>query len=121
MKRAAVHHCAGSIPALSLSHLGSMAKICPCRLAPATVPPTPPRPPSKVVPPSTLAAECGVHLTVGMAIHGGGSIYDAQLLYGPDRRLLATYHKAHLFAAEREWYSAGDTPRWWRRRSARSA
>ncbi len=74
------------------------------------MPPTPPRPPSKVVPPSTLAAECGVHLTVGMAIHGGGSIYDAQLLYGPDRRLLATYHKAHLFAAERVWYSAGDTP-----------
>jgi predicted amidohydrolase len=57
-----------------------------------------------------LAADCAVHLAVGMAILDGGSIYDAQLLFGTDARLLAIYRKAHLFAAERKWYAAGNTP-----------
>ena len=59
---------------------------------------------------AALAADCAVHLAVGVAIRDGGNIYDAQLLFGPDGGLLATYRKAHLFAAEREWYSAGDAP-----------
>ncbi len=57
-----------------------------------------------------LARECGVHLAVGMAIIEGGTYYDSQLLFGPDGRRLATYHKIHLFSAERQWYGAGDTP-----------
>lgn len=59
---------------------------------------------------AALAADCAVHLAVGVALRDGGNIYDAQLLFGPDGRLLATYRKAHLFAAEREWYAAGDAP-----------
>jgi predicted amidohydrolase len=59
---------------------------------------------------AALAADCAVHLAVGVAIRDGGNIYDAQLLFGPDGRLLTTYRKAHLFAAEREWYAAGDAP-----------
>ena len=57
-----------------------------------------------------LAAECGLHLAIGMAIVHAGRITDAQLLFGPDGRLLARYDKTHLFAAEREWYVAGDKP-----------
>jgi 5-aminopentanamidase len=57
-----------------------------------------------------LARAGSVHLAVGMAIVDGGNYYDAQLLFGPDGRRLATYRKAHLFSAERDWYAAGDTP-----------
>ena len=59
---------------------------------------------------AALAAECGLHLAVGMAMRDNGRTYDAQLLFGPDGRLLANYRKAHLFAAERHWYAAGDAP-----------
>ncbi len=57
-----------------------------------------------------IAREANVHLAVGMAISDGGKFYDAQLLFGPDGAHLATYRKAHLFSAEREWFAAGDTP-----------
>lgn len=57
-----------------------------------------------------LARDCEVHLAVGMAIVADGAHFDAQLLFGPDGRQLATYRKVHLFAAERQWYGAGDTP-----------
>lgn len=57
-----------------------------------------------------IAAAEKLHLAVGMAIKEDGSFYDAQLLFGPDGRRLATYKKAHLFAAEREWFKAGDEP-----------
>lgn len=59
---------------------------------------------------ASLAEACSVHLVVGMAIAEGGRYFDAQLLFGPDGRRLATYKKAHLFSAERDWYSAGDMP-----------
>ena len=57
-----------------------------------------------------LAAECKMHLVVGTALAEGADVYDAQLLFGPDGTLLATYRKTHLFAAERDWYAAGDAP-----------
>lgn len=56
-----------------------------------------------------LAKAAAVHLAVGMPVASGGRFYDAQLLFGPDGRRLATYCKAHLFAAEREHYAPGDT------------
>jgi 5-aminopentanamidase len=59
---------------------------------------------------AALAKDCSTYLAVGMAISEGGRYFDAQLLFGPDGKRLATYRKAHLFSAEREWYSAGDTP-----------
>lgn len=59
---------------------------------------------------AALARECAMHLAVGMAIVVDGRFYDAQLLFGRDGARLATYRKAHLFSAERRWYSAGDTP-----------
>lgn len=57
-----------------------------------------------------LAGDCGIHLAAGMAIAADGAHYDAQLLFGTDGRRLATYRKVHLFAAERQWYGAGDRP-----------
>jgi 5-aminopentanamidase len=59
---------------------------------------------------SDLARTCGVHLAVGMALRDGTRFFDAQFLFGPDGAHLATYRKAHLFSAEREWYAAGNTP-----------
>ncbi|SLN64250.1 carbon-nitrogen hydrolase family protein [Oceanibacterium hippocampi] len=59
---------------------------------------------------AAIAKAAGLYLTVGFVLADGGKIYDAQLLFGPEGRRLATYRKAHLFSAEREWFSAGDTP-----------
>ncbi|MCG8353948.1 MAG: hypothetical protein MI920_00105, partial [Kiloniellales bacterium] len=47
---------------------------------------------------AALAAACSLHLAIGMAIVEGGKYYDAQLLFGPDGRRLATYRKTHLFS-----------------------
>ena len=57
-----------------------------------------------------MASTWGVHLAVGMAVAADGQFYDAQLLFGPDGRRLATYRKAHLFSSEREYYAPGDAP-----------
>lgn len=57
---------------------------------------------------AAIARDHHVHLAVGMALADRGRFYDAQLLFGPDGRCLATYRKVHLFAAERQWYAAGD-------------
>lgn len=57
-----------------------------------------------------VARSCDIHVAVGMAIAAEGRFHDAQLLFGPDGRRLATYRKAHLFAAEKAFYAAGDTP-----------
>ncbi|MBN9305441.1 MAG: hypothetical protein BGO82_03025 [Devosia sp. 67-54] len=59
---------------------------------------------------AALAGECGVYLAVGMAIVADGTYYDAQLVFSPEGKRVATYRKVHLFSAEREWYGAGDTP-----------
>ena len=55
-----------------------------------------------------LAAANGIHLAVGAYTRVDNSIRNSQLLYGPDGRQLATYHKAHLFAGEREVCQPGD-------------
>lgn len=59
---------------------------------------------------SGLARSVGVHLAVGLPIEDRGSVFDAQILFGPDGARLATYKKVHLFALERQWYAAGDDP-----------
>lgn len=59
---------------------------------------------------AALAGECGVYLAVGMAIVADGTYYDAQLVFSPEGKRVATYRKVHLFSAEREWYGAGDRP-----------
>ncbi|MCG6115698.1 MAG: carbon-nitrogen hydrolase family protein [Mesorhizobium sp.] len=57
-----------------------------------------------------LAQSAGMHLAVGFVLREGDRYFDAQWLFGDDGRRLATYRKAHLFASEREWFTAGDTP-----------
>lgn len=51
-----------------------------------------------------------LHLAVGMFTKNGNAICNSQLLFAPDGRRLATYHKAHLFASEREFCRPGDRP-----------
>uniref|UniRef100_UPI003B525FB4 carbon-nitrogen hydrolase family protein n=1 Tax=Roseovarius indicus TaxID=540747 RepID=UPI003B525FB4 len=57
-----------------------------------------------------IAKRHGVYLVVGAPIRAEGAYYDAQLMFSPDGTRIATYRKAHLFSAEREWFSAGDAP-----------
>ncbi len=57
---------------------------------------------------SQIAAHCKIHLAVGMAVRGDDGYYDGQLLFDPAGKRLATYYKAHLFAAERDFYRAGN-------------
>ena len=51
-----------------------------------------------------------LHLAVGMFTKDGNAIRNSQLLFAPDGQRLATYHKAHLFASEREFCRPGDQP-----------
>ena len=51
-----------------------------------------------------------IHVAIGMAVRDGDDVYDAQLLFAPDGKRLATYKKIHLFSAEREWYAYGNSP-----------
>jgi predicted amidohydrolase len=57
-----------------------------------------------------MARRRALHLAVGLALVEDGRYYDAQALFSPRGDLVALYRKAHLFAAERRWYAAGDTP-----------
>lgn len=57
-----------------------------------------------------IARRHATHLAVGVPLAEEGRVFDAQLLFGPDGALLATYRKVHLFSAERDWYAAGDAP-----------
>jgi predicted amidohydrolase len=59
---------------------------------------------------ATLARECGVHLVVGAYTADGAGIRNSQYVFGPAGQLLALYHKAHLFAGEREVCRPGDRP-----------
>lgn len=59
---------------------------------------------------AAMARRHGLYLAVGFALSEGGRFYDAQLVFSPEGKRLATYRKAHLFSAERAWYSAGDEP-----------
>ncbi len=51
-----------------------------------------------------------LHLAVGLVVAEGGRFFDAQALFSPGGELLALYRKVHLFAAERQWYAAGEAP-----------
>lgn len=51
-----------------------------------------------------------IHLAAGVVIADGGRFFDSQALFAPSGERLALYHKAHLFAAERDSYAAGDRP-----------
>jgi 5-aminopentanamidase len=57
-----------------------------------------------------IARQSRVHLACGLYTRENGAYYNAQQLFAPDGRNLATYRKAHLFAAERNFYRAGDAP-----------
>ncbi len=57
-----------------------------------------------------IARANGIHLACGLYTRDEGAVCNSQQLFAPDGRCLATYHKAHLFAAERNWYRAGSKP-----------
>jgi len=57
-----------------------------------------------------IARSAGLYLACGLYTSDDGAICNSQQLFSPEGECLATYHKAHLFAAERNYYSAGNTP-----------
>ena len=60
-----------------------------------------------------LAAIAGANqlsLAAGVVTAEGGRYFDSQVLFGPDGKRLALYHKVHLFSAERDAFAAGDQP-----------
>lgn len=57
-----------------------------------------------------IASENGVTLVCGLFTQENGVFRNSQKVFAPDGELLATYHKAHLFAVERTMYKAGDQP-----------
>jgi predicted amidohydrolase len=59
---------------------------------------------------AAVARENAVHLAVGAYTRDEGAVRNSQLLFAPDGRLLALYHKAHLFASERVACRPGDRP-----------
>lgn len=59
---------------------------------------------------SDIARSRRIHLAVGMFTKDGNAIHNSQLLFAPDGGHVATYHKVHLFASEREFCSPGDRP-----------
>ncbi|MCC3305217.1 carbon-nitrogen hydrolase family protein [Sneathiella sp. HT1-7] len=59
---------------------------------------------------SRIAAKSGIHMAIGTVVEDGGKFYNAQVLFSPTGKRLATYYKAHLFSAERLSYELGNTP-----------
>lgn len=59
---------------------------------------------------ASIAHENAITLICGMFTQEHGVFRNSQKVFGPDGALLATYHKAHLFASERTQYAAGDQP-----------
>jgi predicted amidohydrolase len=57
-----------------------------------------------------IARDRKLHLAIGMFTKDGNAIRNSQLLFAPDGKRLATYHKTHLFASEREFCRPGDHP-----------
>ena len=57
-----------------------------------------------------IARRNGVMLAVGAYTKDGELYRNSQLLFGATGETLAVYHKAHLFAAEREACMPGDSP-----------
>lgn len=59
---------------------------------------------------SNIARNNDIHLACGLYTQENGVFRNSQQLFSPKGELLATYHKAHLFAVERTLYTAGDQP-----------
>jgi len=57
-----------------------------------------------------IARQSRIHLACGLYTRENDSYCNSQQLFAPDGTCLASYRKAHLFAAERNHYRAGDTP-----------
>jgi predicted amidohydrolase len=57
-----------------------------------------------------IARQNGINLICGLYTQENGVFRNSQKTFSPEGKLLATYHKAHLFAVERTLYSAGDEP-----------
>ena len=57
-----------------------------------------------------VARQNRITLICGLFTQENGVFRNSQKVFAPDGELLATYHKAHLFAVERTMYKAGDQP-----------
>lgn len=57
-----------------------------------------------------LSRSTGVHLAVGVIERDRETLYDALALFSPDRGLLASYRKVHLFAGEKAVFTPGSLP-----------
>ena len=57
-----------------------------------------------------LSERVGVHLAVGVIEREGEHLYDALALFAPERGLVASYRKLHLFAGEKALFTPGDEP-----------
>lgn len=57
-----------------------------------------------------IARQNGLSLICGLYTQENGIVRNSQKVFSPGGALLATYHKAHLFASERTVYKAGDEP-----------
>jgi predicted amidohydrolase len=55
-----------------------------------------------------IAKEAGLYLACGLYTRDDEAVRNSQQLFAPDGRCLATYHKCHLFAAERHVYQPGN-------------
>lgn len=59
---------------------------------------------------SDIARQNSINLVCGLFTQENGVFRNSQKVFSPQGKLLATYHKAHLFAVERTMYNAGDEP-----------
>ena len=57
-----------------------------------------------------IARQNAIDLVCGLYTQENGVFRNSQKVFSAAGALLATYHKAHLFAVERTMYSAGDQP-----------
>ncbi|MEO8667912.1 MAG: carbon-nitrogen hydrolase family protein, partial [Bauldia sp.] len=57
-----------------------------------------------------IARRNSINLVCGLFTEEKGVFRNSQKVFSPQGKLLATYHKAHLFAVERTMYTAGDEP-----------
>jgi 5-aminopentanamidase len=57
-----------------------------------------------------IARQSRIHLACGLFTRENDTYCNTQQLFAPDGTCLASYHKAHLFSAERNYYRSGDAP-----------
>lgn len=58
-----------------------------------------------------LARKFGIHLIYGMAEkdpYKEKTIYNSQFFLDDEGKMIGTYHKVHLFDAEKQWFTPGD-------------